>query len=475
MARHAELAEIQLPDFGMPTFEPEIPAEVYRRRIDYLDDNAEATKFDALLIYGDREHSANLAYLTGYDPRFEEALLIINVKSVGKQKPTLVVGNEGLGYTAITPIKDDLEIVLYQEFSLMGQPRDHTSRLESILEAAGIFRGARVGVIGWKHIGINSQDSNYYNSLEIPSYVVDSVRRITNDDDGKSIIQNANFFLMDEQYGMRTNNEVTQLARFEFAACFASQALRNVIFGLQPGMTEFEAVQLMGLTGLPLSCHLMLSAGPRAFMGLPSPSMRKIGRGEPFTTAYGVWGALNARAGWVVESANELPTDIQDYVEKLVRPYFEAIVGWYEHVGIGVTGGELYDIIHDRIGDPFFGVTLNPGHYIHLDEWVHSPIYKDSDIKLQSGMALQVDVIPATGTPYFTTNIEDGIALADERLRQAFATQYPEAWGRIQARRAFMENILGIKLKPEVLPFSNIPAYLPPFLLSPHKAMRMVG
>ena len=32
-------------------------------------------------------------------------------------------------------------------------------------------------------------------------------------------------------------------------------------------------------------------------------------------------------------------------------------------------------------------------------------------------MAFQVDIIPATGTDYFTTNIEDGIALADAALR----------------------------------------------------------
>ncbi len=34
-----------------------------------------------------------------------------------------------------------------------------------------------------------------------------------------------------------------------------------------------------------------------------------------------------------------------------------------------------------------------------------------------------------------------------------------------------MKDVLGIDLKPEVLPFSNIPAYLPPFLLSPRRAM----
>jgi hypothetical protein len=34
-----------------------------------------------------------------------------------------------------------------------------------------------------------------------------------------------------------------------------------------------------------------------------------------------------------------------------------------------------------------------------------------------------------------------------------------------------MNDELGIRLKPEVLPFSNIPAYLPPFLLSPTRVM----
>src|SRR5262245_40195810 len=100
--------------------------------------------------------------------------------------------------------------------------------------------------------------------------------------------------------------------------------------------------------------------------------------------------------------------------------------------------------------------------------------YQGHLVTITSGIAIQVDVIPATGTAYYTSNIEDGIALADAELRTAFAHHYPEAWDRIQARRAFMQDVLGIQLKPEVLPFSNIPAYLPPFWLSPRQAMRMV-
>jgi hypothetical protein len=90
-------------------------------------------------------------------------------------------------------------------------------------------------------------------------------------------------------------------------------------------------------------------------------------------------------------------------------------------------------------------------------------------------MAMQVDIIPATGTEHFTTNIEDGIALADDSLRAAFAERYPGAWDRIRARRRFMGEALGIDLHPDVLPFSNIPAWLPPFLLRPGRVMTMVG
>jgi hypothetical protein len=141
---------------------------------------------------------------------------------------------------------------------------------------------------------------------------------------------------------------------------------------------------------------------------------------------------------------------------------------------VGQTGGVLFEIIERHLGDPFFGIFLNPGHQIQLDEWVNSPISKGSTIELRSGMAFQVDIIPATGTPYFTTNIEDGVALADASLRQVFAEAHPAAWARIQARRSFMAGALGIELHDDVLPFSNLPAYLPPFLLRPDRAMTML-
>ncbi|MFI5292619.1 MAG: hypothetical protein ACHQ02_07110, partial [Candidatus Limnocylindrales bacterium] len=191
--------------------------------------------------------------------------------------------------------------------------------------------------------------------------------------------------------------------------------------------------------------------------------------------AFGVWGALNCRAGFVVEDAAQLPSGIEDYVERLEAPYFAAIAERYRALRVGVTGGELAGIVDRHLGDPFFGIFLNAGHQIHLDEWVNSPIAAGSTIELRSGMALQADVIPATSSDYFTTNIEDTLAIADASLRATFSAAYPAAWARIEARRAFMREALGIELHPDVLPFSNIPAVLSPFVLRPDRAMALVA
>jgi hypothetical protein len=451
----ARLAKITLPDFGMPEAVPEIPRQIYADRLARLRDQASERGYDHLVVYADREHSANLSYLTGFDPRFEEAVLIVG----RTDEPAILVGNECYGMAGAAPLT--MRRHLFQDLSLPNQPRDRSRTLPEILAYEEIHRGSHVGVIGWKSYTDREM-------MEVPAFLVDVLRRITGP---TGIVENANDMLIDAADGLRVINEVEQLAAFEYAACQTSSGVRRLLAGLEPGMTEQEAVRLLEWNGMPLSCHLMLTAGPRASLGLLSPGDRPIERGDRFTVAFGIWGALNCRAGFVVEGPQDLPLEISDYVDKLVGPYFEAVAEWYGAMRVGQNGRVFQEIIDRRLGDPFFGIFLNPGHQIHLDEWVNSPIAPGSQIELRSGMAFQVDIIPATGTDYFTTNIEDGIALADEGLRAHFAENYPAAWARIQARRDFMANDLGIELHPDVLPFSNIPAYLPPFLLRPDRVM----
>jgi len=455
----ARLAEVELPDFGMPASMPVIPESIYRDRMDRLRKRAAERGLDRIVVYADREHSANLSYLTGFDPRFEEALLVVGQDD----EPAILVGNECWGMADAAPLS--MRRHLYQDFSLPSQPRDRSLPLDEILGQEGIGAGSRVGVVGWKVF----DDSGI---IDLPAFIVDELRRLTG---SIGAVENAADILIGAADGLRVINEVEQLAYYEWAACHTSSGVRRVLAGIRPGLTEQEAVRLLEWNGTPLSCHLMLTAGPRASLGLLSPGDRPIERGDRFTVAFGIWGALNCRAGFVAEGPADLPAEINDYVSRLVAPYFEAVAEWYGALHVGQLGGVLHEIVDRHLGDPFFGIFLNPGHQIHLDEWVNSPVGPGSDIELASGMALQVDIIPATGTEYFTTNIEDGIALADSSLREEMADRYPDTWGRIRARRLFMRDSLGIDLHPDVLPFSNIPAYLPPFLLRPDRVMTMIG
>jgi Xaa-Pro aminopeptidase len=455
-----ELGDVELPSYELPSELPVIPAATYQARLDAAVAAASRAGLDALLVYADREHFANLSYLTGYDPRFEESLLIL----VPDSPPVLLVGNEGRAYAKVVP--QTVQVVLYQTFSLVNQDRSVSPRLAAVLRDAGIGDGARhVGVAGWKYFG-PSEAAKPETWIDAPAFIVDELRSL-----GCTPV-NASGLFTEPGRGLRLVSDADQIACFEFAAAHGSESMRRLLHGIEPGMTELAAFSLFRPIGLPYSYHPVLLSGERAALGLASASGRKLRLGDPVSASIGYWGSNIARGGFLAGSPHDLPVAASDYVDKLVAPYFACAAEWYETVGIGVTGGELFDVAAKHLADPFFGVFLNPGHFIHLDEWPSSPVYEGSEVVLESGMALQIDIIPATGTAYHTSNIEDGVALADETLRADLAARYPGLWQRVCTRRAFMADVLGINLRPEVLPLSNLAGYLPPLWLAPQRAMR---
>ena len=62
-----------------------------------------ANGLDAVLVYADREHHANTTYLVGFDPRFEEAVVVVPQSGI----PTAITGMEcqslipGAGYRGL--------------------------------------------------------------------------------------------------------------------------------------------------------------------------------------------------------------------------------------------------------------------------------------------------------------------------------------------------------------------------------------
>ena len=137
------LRDIEVPDFGLPLEAPRIPAATYEKR---CRDAYERAGCDWLVVYADREHLANIAFLSGYDPRFEEALLLLGPRD----RRVLVVGNEGEVYAPLAGLPG-LDIALAQSLSLMGQDRSLKPDLAAVLREAGMSRGQTIGLVGWKY------------------------------------------------------------------------------------------------------------------------------------------------------------------------------------------------------------------------------------------------------------------------------------------------------------------------------------
>lgn len=123
----ARLASVELQSFARSEVAPELPSTLYPLRLERLRARAAERGHQSLVVYADREHSANLAYLTGFDPRFEEAILVIG----GAGRPGLLTGNECIGLAGKGPLP--VEAILFQELSLPSQPRDRSTPLADLL------------------------------------------------------------------------------------------------------------------------------------------------------------------------------------------------------------------------------------------------------------------------------------------------------------------------------------------------------
>ena len=84
-----QLQPVTIPDFGVPLVRPPIPGTTLASRCDALYARAGKTW---LFVYADREHSANILFLSGFDPRFEEAILLL-----GSRKPPHRRGRQRVG------------------------------------------------------------------------------------------------------------------------------------------------------------------------------------------------------------------------------------------------------------------------------------------------------------------------------------------------------------------------------------------
>ena len=457
MTRPIQLADVGMPPLDVPEELPAIGAEEFEARIAAL---LAAVDVDQVVVYGDREHAANLVFLCNLDPRFEEVLLVL-----GRGRRTLLLGKEDIGYVAIVPI--DVDAVLIPSFSLMGIDRSGGPTVEQGLRDAGLGKGDRIGVVGWKAL-LPEESSLPVSPIFAPAFIVDTLREIAG---SPELVVDVTPALTSPRTGLRTFNSADQIAVFEWGASRCSAYVMEVLSAARPGVSERETFYGVPWGGEPLSYHPVLSSGADVAVGLRSPTSRRFVLGDAAIAGIGLWGGNCARGGIVASSEADLRPESEGYLDKLAVPYWHAMATWYESLELGASGGSIFAGITELLAGEAFASSLNPGHLVHYEEWLDSPIRAGSSDPIASGMIFQSDIIPTGIRAGWTANCEDTVAIGDASLRAELEARHPELWSRITARRAFMRDRLGIAVLDEVLPLSSTPAYFPPFWLTLDRAL----
>lgn len=434
--------------------------ETMQNRKARLLENMQKDGFDAVVVYADLEHGSNFEYLCGFLPRFEEALLILHANG----KAFMVLGNENLNKAGKARI--EAVPIHMPHFSLPNQPMQTEKSVAQILASCELEDAEKIGLIGWKNFTSHVEDNHLL--FDLPYFLVEALKTVC----GKAQFTNAAYLLIGEN-GVRTTNNANEFAHYEYGAALAGNCILKTMDRLKVGKTEMEMAETLAADGQRHSVVTIMATGARFEKANLYPGNKQIQCGDKISITTGFKGGLQSRAGYAVECAEQLPEKEQDYLKAVAIPYFQAVKTWLETIKIGINGNDLYEAVEAVLPKEDYGWTLNPGHLCADEEWMSSPIYPQSEETLQSGMLFQIDIIPSVNG-YGGVSCESGILLADEQLRKAIAKEYPAVWERIVKRRAYMQEVLGIRIQEDVLPTSMATAYLRPYLLKKEMALASV-
>lgn len=442
------------PVVAPPAQKPALGDAVYPRRLAKVREKMRAAGYRYLVIYADREHYSNFRHLIGFEPRFEEGLLVVGLEDPGY----MMLGNEC--YPMHPYAKIPVKSVLCPALSLPNQPMEGARPLADMLREAGISQGDSVGVIGWK-LFTEKHGPTFKKMFDLPMFIMEALAAVA----GADKLENATGLMINPDDGARITYGAEEIAVLEYGAAWAGSGVYNLLMNTAPGKSEEDLAEYLVTRGGQQSCHPYVTGGKNVARGLVSPSAGALQKGDALVTSMGLEGGLTCRKGYLAEKEEDLPADQRDYFEVLAKPYYLAVASWYEAIGLDVTGGEIFDLVNGLLPKAKYGWVLNPGHLIATEEWMASPIYPGSQVGFKSGTLVQLDIIPDM-PPYGGVNAEDGVCIADQALRDELARDYPEVWARMQRRRDYMKDALGINLKPEVLPMSDIAGWYSPLILS---------
>lgn len=449
-----ELKSISMPKMSENVNPVDLTTETMNGRLTRLLKQMEKNNLDTFIVYADREHGANFEYFTGFVPRFEEALLVIHRCG----EAYLLLGNENTKMVKYARLQAKLIHVPF--FSLPNQSMEDDTYLVEIFKKANISEDSRVALAGWKNFTSSFEDNSYL--FDVPYFIVDALKKVIKND--KNLINGCSI-LISPGHGIRTVNNANELAHYEYGATLAGNGVLKTMNNIVVGKTELELANELAIDGQPNNVVTICATGERFTNATLYPRNKKVNLGDRFSASVGYKGGLSSRAGYVANDSRDLPEDERDYEEILAKPYYNAVVTWLEKVKVNEKAVDVYGAINDALPQEIYNWKLNPGHYVADEEWMSSPFYPNSEVKLRSGQLFQIDIIP-TIAGYGGVGCEDGIALADEQLRSELAAKYPETWARILRRRGFLKDRLGINISDDILPLNDIVGYYRPYLLN---------
>ena len=281
----------------------------------------------SLVIYADKEHGSNFEYLTGLIPRFEEGLQILNQDG----SSTLVLGNEN--YNKVKFSRIESEGVHCPLFSLPNQPMGDFRPLSYYLRQVDIDTSKKVGVVGWKLLSYDYDD--FHQHFDIPAFIIDALAEVV----GRDKLVNATQVYIHPGKGARVTNNANEIARYEYGASLASDAVLSALNALKEGVKETEIGNLLTRDGQYQTVVTITTFGERFINANLYPTDRPLKKGDKVALTVAYKGGLSSRSGYAVSNLEELEKVAPGYFEEVVIPYFKAYHWWLQKIAIGTLGG----------------------------------------------------------------------------------------------------------------------------------------
>ena len=275
----------------------------------------DAEDFDAIIVYADKEHGSNFEYLTGFIPRFGEGLLVLEKNG----DATVILGNENLKMATYSRLPVTLKHCPL--FSLPNQPMENDKPLSVLFDEIGLSAMSRIGLVGWKMFTSSLADNKQL--FDLPWFIVDAIR---NSISASTVLENAAHLFIGGNKGVRITNNANEIAHYEYGANLASTCILNAMNAVEPGICEAQLGSYLTAEGQYNTVVTIAAAGQRFEKANLYPTYKPVQRGQPLSMTTGFKGGLSSRTGFVIADESELPETQKDYLERVAKPYFGAVV-----------------------------------------------------------------------------------------------------------------------------------------------------